>query len=415
MEKQTVHPIDAQDLSPRLRDYALLGGCEQVAGWLDSGAMAMTTLLSKAQAEARVKGGIAEIGVHHGRFFVGLCLLRRPGERAVGIDVFEDQHLNVDGSGQGSRAHLERHLARFVGQDEGVKIAKADSLHVAADQVRGWLDEQPVRLFSVDGCHTAEHTESDLVLAEACLAPGGIVVLDDFDNAEWPSVREGGENALTGPLEGRLEAIAYGNNKLLLAEPSWAPRYRETLLAAVPLEGTQAPFLVAGAPCPKVAAPAFDRWISDADWQRLVGPESGRERFAAEAPVGSCRLESGWSEREPWGVWSDGTESRLLLPVGSGARSFEIGLAYHPFLAAERPHFRVEVYADGDFVDSWTVQSEGRQARRLCINRAGDASRWLELRLVYHEPISPADLGDPDDGRQLAVGLEEVSWRPLRA
>jgi peptide chain release factor 2 len=54
----------------------------------------------------------AEIGVHHGRLFIPMALARRPGERALAIDVFEDQHLNVDHSGKGDRARFEENVAR---------------------------------------------------------------------------------------------------------------------------------------------------------------------------------------------------------------------------------------------------------------------------------------------------------------
>jgi len=410
-----VEPIEVSDFSPKLREYALFGGIERVAGWLESGALAMLLFLSKQQASQGVSGSVAEIGVHHGRLFVALCLLRREDENAIGIDVFEDQHLNVDGSGRGSREHLESHLMHFVGDDPRIAIAKADSLHVRPDEVRDWLDQQPVRLFSVDGCHTAEHTESDLILAEAVLAPGGIIVLDDFDNAEWPTVHEGGESALAGPLAGKIEPIAYGNNKLLLAAPPWAELYRKILLEAVPLEETSEPFAVAGRPCAKVSAPPLEHWLSDAAWRELVGPGSGRERFSSDATDGVCRLEEGWSDREAWGVWSDGAESRVLVPVGSDASGFEVSLAYHPFLVPERRSLRIDAYADGSFLDSWTADTEGRQSRRLRVARPSHASRWLELRLVYDAPISPADLGDPGDGRALAIGLEEIRWRPQEA
>jgi len=60
--------------------------------------------------------------VYHGRGFVPLALLRRAGEVAVAVDVFEDQHLNQDASGEGSEAGFNATLRRFGVADDVVRI-----------------------------------------------------------------------------------------------------------------------------------------------------------------------------------------------------------------------------------------------------------------------------------------------------
>jgi hypothetical protein len=72
-----------------------------VPGWLNEGAISAVIAFAKWQDENNVHGDVAEIGVHHGRFFILLANLRRRHERAFAIDIFGDQHLNVDKSGQG--------------------------------------------------------------------------------------------------------------------------------------------------------------------------------------------------------------------------------------------------------------------------------------------------------------------------
>ncbi|MCP4906558.1 MAG: hypothetical protein GY910_16410 [bacterium] len=41
--------IAAEDISPHLREYAVFGGYESLAGWLDSGALSMLLYFSKLQ------------------------------------------------------------------------------------------------------------------------------------------------------------------------------------------------------------------------------------------------------------------------------------------------------------------------------------------------------------------------------
>ena len=69
--------------------------------------------LTERQRSLGIGGGAAEIGVHHGKLFILLYLLCQASEKAVAIDLFEDQHLNIDHSGSGDlakfRGNLERH------------------------------------------------------------------------------------------------------------------------------------------------------------------------------------------------------------------------------------------------------------------------------------------------------------------
>ena len=47
-------------------------------------------VLNTAQRAKQVSGAVAEIGVHHGKLFIGLRLLQRPGDKSVAIDIFGD-------------------------------------------------------------------------------------------------------------------------------------------------------------------------------------------------------------------------------------------------------------------------------------------------------------------------------------
>jgi hypothetical protein len=83
-----------------------------VPGWLNEGAMSAVIALAGWQEENNVHGDVAEIGVHHGKFFILLANLRRWHERAFAIDVFEEQHLNLDNSGRGDLSAFYENLGR---------------------------------------------------------------------------------------------------------------------------------------------------------------------------------------------------------------------------------------------------------------------------------------------------------------
>ena len=208
-------------------------GHRQVQGWLWPEAIQLITALSAIQRDLGVRGGTGEIGVHHGRLFILLHLLCAEDEPSGAWDLFEDQDQNIDASGRGDYQRLLANLQE-QGCDLGrIQLVKANSLDLDSDQVRQVLGGG-VRLFSVDGGHTAALTYRDLQTASGALAEGGIVILDDYFNDQWPGVAEGALRFLIDHPE-RLFPVAIGGNKVFFgASAEWAARYQEALARSGP-------------------------------------------------------------------------------------------------------------------------------------------------------------------------------------
>src|SRR5262249_15960759 len=85
------------------------------------------------------------------------------------------------------------------------------------------------RLISIDGGHTAEVTAHDLATAVEALAPGGVIILDDYFNEMWPGVSEGVNRYFREP-RGVLP-FATGANKTLFCAPGAIPLYVDSLRA----------------------------------------------------------------------------------------------------------------------------------------------------------------------------------------
>jgi hypothetical protein len=200
-------------------------GHHLVEGYLLRGAIELICRLGKVQLEMGIAGHVAEIGVHHGRSFILLALLARAGEKAVAIDVFEQQELNVDRSGRGDLAQLRENVARFA-DESALVVQVGDSTRIGGGDVRR-LAGGPIRLFSVDGGHTAEITCHDLETAEEALAPGGVVILDDCFNELWPDVSTGFHRFFARPR--RLVPFATGGNKTFLTTPDAVAAYKTAL------------------------------------------------------------------------------------------------------------------------------------------------------------------------------------------
>lgn len=207
--------------------YAVFGQ-RRVEGYLRELGLLAIDRIEGIQREHGIEGGgVAEIGIHHGRLFILLSLMRRLGEPGVAIDLFEDQHLNVDSSGKGDRQQFEANLRKWDSRHEEVEIVKANSWDIDGPALVNYAGG-PLRLISVDGGHTTELTEHDLDTACNAIRHGGVVVLDDCFNEFFPSVSEGAQAF----FRRRPDVVPFfaGGNKTLICHAEYADRYRESIL-----------------------------------------------------------------------------------------------------------------------------------------------------------------------------------------
>ncbi|PBS12312.1 hypothetical protein CMZ82_10090 [Lysobacteraceae bacterium NML93-0792] len=108
-------------------------------------------------------------------------------------------------------------------------------------------------------------------------------------------------------------------------------------------------------------------------------------------------LVGGWSDPEPWGVWSDGAHATIQLPADPG----------------ERVRVTLSGYAYGPNADADVLVRMGSQSGVLRLAATpGEASLELSnpdkvsrIELVVPKPTSPNALGQGEDRRQLGIAL----------
>jgi hypothetical protein len=202
-----------------------------VHGWLLPEAARCIVCLYEAQRRNGVRGSVAEIGVHHGKLFILLCLLRNDGEIAVGYDLFGQQDQNVDRSGKGSLEVLRDHLRHMSVDTSHVRLITANSLELTgARVVRD--SESRVRLFSIDGGHTADITRNDLSIAAEAIADDGVIILDDFFNESWPGVSTGTAQFLRDHPKALVPFAIVGNKVFFARTDQAADAFRRILSRA---------------------------------------------------------------------------------------------------------------------------------------------------------------------------------------
>jgi len=204
----------------------LIFGLRRVHGWLSQDNAELIAALSAIQVEDAFEGAVGEIGVHHGKLLILLLLTAARDERAFAVDVFEQQHLNVDRSGFGDRDAFMHNVQRWVGRHDNLTIFAKSSFDVRSDEVIAACGRS--RLASVDGGHTEECTLNDLRLIEAVLTDRGVAILDDYFNVEWPGVASGIARYL-GDTSSKLRPFAVTQAKMFLSAAENASFYRNAL------------------------------------------------------------------------------------------------------------------------------------------------------------------------------------------
>lgn len=206
-------------------DHYWQEGFPQVEGWVHGGLGRYVGLLGHVLRDRGVRGNIAEIGVYHGKFLIALAHLLEPGGKVTGFDVFDDQSRNIDGAGEGNLATVQAHVAKYGPAGVDFRWVKADSSALTPTEKMDVARERgPMKVFSVDGCHTREHTITDLYTAQDFLCPGGVLILDDMFQPHWPGVTEAMQE-FTRSGTSRLRPFFYAHHKIFLTGFGWHAEY----------------------------------------------------------------------------------------------------------------------------------------------------------------------------------------------
>ncbi len=240
-----------------VREY--LESTRDVEGWffpIDAHLFAMVDEIQKREGTS---GNLFEIGVHHGKTALFLARMAERGEALGVCDVFEQQALNRDRSGEGNREIFERHMRTH--NAEARVFAKLSSALTVDDTTTR------CRFVHIDGGHRPEDVLNDLRVAERALLPEGVVAVDDVFNPNWPGVSEGFYR-----YKGDLVPIVIGGNKVLLARSSAAARYER-------------------------------HWQSTDEWRAFIEPEPfvfGMKEWLGRNVLTLIRLS--WVDLDPFGA-----------------------------------------------------------------------------------------------------------------
>ncbi|WP_307783678.1 class I SAM-dependent methyltransferase [Streptomyces spinoverrucosus] len=140
---------------------------------------------------------ILEIGTLYGMFGAALIrMMERAGRdpRLTIVDPLAGEQLqpgtSMGGDATGTpvrEAAVRSNLALAGTAGAATRIQQGFS---EDPEVRAAVSDRAYGVVIVDGDHSAEGVARDLEWAEEIVAPGGIVVLDDFGHPKWPGISE---------------------------------------------------------------------------------------------------------------------------------------------------------------------------------------------------------------------------------
>jgi SAM-dependent methyltransferase len=147
--------------------------------------------------------------------------------------------------------------------------------------------------------------------------------------------------------------------------------------------------------------------------------EFSRAVFHKGGDRNGCSLRSGWSSPEEWGVWMEGQEAVLEIPVPAGIaknQTVELILRARAFMPRRLFCRAFTFLAGSDFIGSAMFCRDDHGVRpddlpkTLTFAMDAPANGILLLRVIAHEEASPAEDGSPDQ-RKLSLGLIDLTLR----
>jgi hypothetical protein len=223
--------IDLSSGDARL-DAFLNEGYMQIRGMSSRFAAAICGRVILRQSELGITGDLAELGTFEGRFFVSMTMLMKPGEHALGIDVFTWPSPKV-------YDHILENCAAAGLDRSSYTIWKVDTRTIGAADLRAKLPSGSARFIHVDSEHIPECLDHELELALAVLSPDGVMALDDMLHPGYPTLITNVLDFLKRHPELQVMCIVDRESitaaaKFLICRADRAERYQQHLIASYP-------------------------------------------------------------------------------------------------------------------------------------------------------------------------------------
>jgi len=181
---------------------------KNVRGWFFVYDHAIFHMIMK-ELQRDVDGDVAEIGIAFGLSAIAVSNYRRDGENFYMYDHFAEKE----------RLEAEGNITKY-GTFENCEWRIGDTTTLTPDSLQF---DKPLRFLHIDGSHEHGAVYKDLSNFSTKMADGAIIVLDDYNDVEYPGVTSGAMQFLFENKDWVLFAI--GQNKGYLCQRKHYNKY----------------------------------------------------------------------------------------------------------------------------------------------------------------------------------------------
>ena len=120
------------------------------------------------------------------------------------------------------------------------------------------------------------------------------------------------------------------------------------------------------------------------------------------------RIGYGWSFPEDWGVWADGNQANLLVPLPLKP-SKNLILNVNAFVGKSHPAQNISVFVNGIEQNHVTLISPTNNQIILDVPQ-NMSQTFLDIQLFFRNPVRPDEVEFQGDPRQLSIGLISATF-----
>lgn len=161
-------------------------------------------------------GDVCEIGVAYGKSAIALSQFRTSSKLYL-YDIFSED----------ARKIAESNITKF-GNANDIVWRLQDTTQLKYDDISF---DRSLRLLHIDGCHEHSAVLSDLQLFIPFVADNGVIVVDDFNDQEYPGVKSAViEYCLSKVNYKNWKVIAIGDNKAYIVQKKYQEQYQKSIV-----------------------------------------------------------------------------------------------------------------------------------------------------------------------------------------
>lgn len=188
---------------------------KEVEGWFyPIDVIVMYGILKELQKD--IPGDICEIGVAYGKSAIAISNFKEKNDKLYLYDIFPDEVYKKSLENIKKFGTPENLIWRIQDTTElkhGIKFF-----------------ERPLRFLHIDGCHEHSAVLGDLQFFSQYMTDRGVIVLDDFNDYEYPGVNSAAiEFSLAKYNEKNWRVFAIGDNKAYMCQKKYVFTYQSLL------------------------------------------------------------------------------------------------------------------------------------------------------------------------------------------